>query len=80
MWRGMAFAALRGMDDAKQRLLKHAINLLGQHGLARRLNVPSSLLDDWIRGDATMPDGKLLVLAAILETFSSPQRGHQGQS
>jgi len=68
------------MDDTKQQLLRHAVNLLGQHGIARRLHVPPSLLDDWIRGDAAMPDGKLLVLAAILETFASPQKGHPGQS
>ena len=55
------------MDDtAKQHLLQRATDLLGRDEIARRLNTPPPILEAWICGKATMPDGKLFVLAAIL--------------
>ena len=67
------------MDDAatKRHLLDRAGTLLGRDELARRLNVPSDLLEAWIGGDATMPDGKLMELARLLDTFAreSEMRG-----
>lgn len=62
------------MDDAttKRQFLQRAADLLGQDELAWRLSVPSRVLQAWIRGDITMPDGKLLVLAVVLENFPRP--------
>jgi hypothetical protein len=35
--------------------------------MATQLGVPASLLDEWINGDATMPDRKLVVLADVVK-------------
>jgi DNA-binding transcriptional regulator YiaG len=58
-------------ETTKQRLLREATQLLGQHELAARLKVAESLLEAWISGDATMPDGKLLILAGVLDTWAT---------
>jgi hypothetical protein len=60
--------------DLKRELLNRAAKLLDVIDLARRLNVPSSLLETWIRGDATMPDGKLMDLARVLDRISRETR------
>ena len=44
-----------------------AAKRLGRTELARRLNVPESLLEAWIAGLASMPDRKLLSLADLLD-------------
>jgi hypothetical protein len=64
------------MDDVanKRQLLERAAALLGRDELARRLNVPSHLLEDWIRGDLTMPDGRLMDLARLLDHFAREER------
>jgi hypothetical protein len=53
----------------KQRVLQRAADLLGRDEIGRRLNVPSQVIEAWMRGDASLPDGKLLVLACVLENF-----------
>ena len=60
--------------DLKRELLKRAARLLDVIELARRLNVPSTLLESWMRGDATMPDGKLMDLARLLDRISRDAR------
>ena len=64
------------MDDAanKRQLLERAAALLGTEELARRLNVPSTLLENWIRGEASMGDGKLMELARLLDNFARQRR------
>jgi hypothetical protein len=57
---------------AKQQILRRAEDLIGRDTLAKRLGIPESMLDAWIRGDTTMPDGKLLDLAAALVEFARP--------
>lgn len=54
----------------KQDLLQRAANLLGRERLARHLNVPAALLDDWLRGEATMGDNQLLRMARVLDGVS----------
>lgn len=54
----------------KQKILRQAEDLLGRDKLAKRLGIPESMLDAWIRGDTTMPDGRLLDLAAALVEFA----------
>ena len=50
----------------KQRILKRACELFGSASVANELQVSEALLDAWIRGDATMPDGQLLRLSEAL--------------
>ena len=54
-------------ETTKQNLLQMAAARLGQAELAKRLNVPESLLQAWIGGHASMPDRKLLRLAELLD-------------
>jgi ribosome-binding protein aMBF1 (putative translation factor) len=60
--------------ELKRELLKRAAKLLDVPDLARRLNVPSTVLESWMRGDATMPDGKLMDLARLLDRLSREER------
>ena len=60
--------------DLKRELLNRAAKLLDVTDLARRLNVPSAVLETWMRGDATMPDGKLMDLARLLDRMSRDAR------
>lgn len=55
----------------RQELLRRAVNLMGHDELALRLKVPPPLLDAWIRGVSSMPDRKLILLANILDQFST---------
>lgn len=50
----------------KQRILKRACELFGSKALADELNVSEEVLDAWIKGNATMPDGQLLRLSEAL--------------
>ncbi len=54
-------------ETTKQNLLRMAAQRLGGDELAKRLNVPRSLLEAWMSGHASMPDRKLLQLAALLD-------------
>ncbi len=56
----------------KQILLKKAADLAGsREELAAQLKVPRHLIDAWIKGDATMPDGMLMQLAAALDRIAA---------
>ena len=57
-------------ETTKQRLLREAADLMGQRELAQRLKVSESQLEEWIRGQAKMPDHKLLVLANVLDSWA----------
>jgi hypothetical protein len=61
------------LDATKRGLLERAVKLLGRDELAKRLNIPTSIFDDWVRGDATMPDGKLMELARTMDKLSRGQ-------
>ena len=50
----------------KQRLLQEGVKLLGREAMATHMRVPLNLLDIWLRGLATMPDRKLLLLADLI--------------
>jgi DNA-binding transcriptional regulator YiaG len=54
-------------QTTKQNLLVMAAERIGREELARRLNVPDSLLTAWMSGHAAMPDRKLLALASLIE-------------
>ena len=57
--------ARRTADDTRE-LVSRATKLVGLEELARQLDVPASLLQLWINGEARIPDRKLFSLAAIL--------------
>ena len=58
----------------KHNILRRAQELIGREQLASRLGIPEAVLDAWVRGDATMPDGKLLDLAAALAEIAGTQK------
>jgi transcriptional regulator with XRE-family HTH domain len=58
-------------ETTRQRLLQRAAKLLGHEQLALRLGVTPQTLDVWLRGLASMPDRKLLELAAIIDELSN---------
>jgi hypothetical protein len=60
--------------DLKRQLLTRAARLLDVADLARRLYVPSTVLETWMRGEATMPDAKLMDLARLLDRISREPR------
>jgi hypothetical protein len=60
--------------DLKRQLLTRAARLLDVTDLARRLYVPSTVLEAWMRGEATMPDSKLMDLARLLDRISREPR------
>jgi hypothetical protein len=55
-------------------LLSKAAKLIGRQALASGLNISPALLDSWINGSGSMPDGKLSVLASLLEEISNPPK------
>src|SRR5688500_19684326 len=64
------------MDStAKRQLVRRCADLMGRQQLAARLRISQELLDAWISGDVTMPDGQLLPLATTLN-----QRAKQKQT
>ena len=58
----------------KRQVLQRAAELMGRDQLAERLGTPETQLDVWIRGQAAMPDGKLFVLAAILDKVAAAKK------
>jgi DNA-binding transcriptional regulator YdaS (Cro superfamily) len=48
---------------------------MGRDQLSRRLGIHETVLDAWILGNVTtIPDGKLLILAAILEEAANTKK------
>jgi DNA-binding transcriptional regulator YiaG len=64
MNRGSSLAA------TKRDLLERSAKLLHHDDLARRLHVPLTVLQAWMRGDATIPDAKLMDLARVMDGLS----------
>ena len=62
-------------ETTKQNLLEMAAKRIGRAELAKRLNVPESLLEAWMRGLASMPDRKLLALAELLDQLGDAPDG-----
>ena len=60
------------VETRKQVILKKAAELFGgREKLARHLGIPVHLLEAWISGDVTMPDGKLFALAKELDALAT---------
>jgi hypothetical protein len=63
---------MRRMPKAtKQRLLREGVKLLGREEVARKLRVPLTRLNAWLRGRGSMPERKIASLAdRMLEKLS----------
>ena len=57
-------------QTTRQLLLELAVKGLGRAELANKLNVPTGVLDDWLSGETTVPDSKVLALIAVLDERS----------
>jgi hypothetical protein len=62
-------------DTIKQEILRKAAHLMGIDELATALKSPRHLVEAWMRGHASMPDRKLLILADVMEKFGRPEKG-----
>lgn len=62
------------MRASRQALLRKAVALVGQEALASGLKVPLTVLDGWLTGNGTMPDGKLSALIAVLDEITNPPK------
>jgi len=69
-----AMNQIRNAAATKRDLLARSAQLLDEDDLARRLKVPLTLLQAWIRGDATIPDAKLMDLARVMDARSREGR------
>jgi hypothetical protein len=61
-------------DTTKQELLRKGVDYAGLNDVARALAASPELVESWMRGQASMPDGKLLVLAAFLDRLGRPEK------
>jgi len=60
--------------DSRQMLLRKAADLIGRQKLASCLNISPALLDSWISGSGSVPDGKLMELALTMDKLSREQK------
>jgi hypothetical protein len=59
---------------ARQRLLDLMVVRVGSAPLAARLGVPLPVLDDWLAGEAPIPDAKVVALVDLIEETGDPDR------
>ena len=62
------------MRESRQALLRKAVSLVGRDALASGLKVPMTVLDGWLSGNGTLPDGKLSALIQVLDEISRPPK------
>jgi hypothetical protein len=62
-------------ETIPQRLLASAGDLLGRDQLSVRLGINRKVLDAWIRGEGTVPSGKLTLLTIALAEFAARKPG-----
>ena len=58
--------------DTRQRLVDLMVARLGRTRLAALLGVPLVVLDDWLAGEAPVPDAKLLALIGLIDETGDP--------
>lgn len=60
--------------STRQRLLELMMARIGRSALAAALGVPCAILLDWLDGESSMPDGKLIALIDLIDdtTQQSP--------
>jgi hypothetical protein len=62
-------------DTTKQELLRSAVDFAGLNDVARATMTSPDTVEGWMNGQASMPDGKLLLLASFLEKLGRPEKG-----
>ena len=62
-------------DSTKQELLRSAVDVAGLNNVARATMASPDTVEGWMNGQASMPDGKLFMLANFLERFGKPEKG-----
>ena len=55
--------------------IRRAVDAAGLRDVARALVASPELVEAWMNGQGSMPDGKLLMLANFLEKFGRTERG-----
>ena len=58
----------------RRRVLKEACDLFGAKVVAAEMRVSEALIDEWIRGEVTMPEEELLYLAQALIRLATAKR------
>ena len=61
-------------EITKQEVLRRAAEFAGLADVARSLGASPDLVDAWMNAQASIPDGKLLMLAVFLENSGRPSR------
>jgi hypothetical protein len=56
---------------ARHRLLELMLIRMGRQEIAIRLRVPVGILNDWLSGDAIMPDAKVIALIHLVDETNS---------
>ena len=62
-------------DTTKQELLRSAVDSAGLRDVSRVTMASPDVVEGWMNGQASMPDGKLLVLAVFLEELGAENGG-----
>lgn len=62
------------VEETKLAMLRNAAELIGHDQLALKLKIPRHLLDAWMRGQATMPDRKVSLLADVLLRYDDDRK------
>ena len=58
-------------DNNRLRLLKLAVKRYGREELAKRLRIGPPLLDDWISGERSVPNAKILAVIDLLDRLGA---------
>jgi len=58
-------------DNTRLRLLKLAVKRYGREELAKRLRIGPEQLDDWVSGERTVPDSKILAVIDLLDRLGA---------
>ena len=62
---------VRAVATARLHLLTVAVDRLGALGVARRLDIPAVVLQDWIDGRTPIPPTKVLALIDLLDSLDA---------
>jgi hypothetical protein len=62
-------------DTTKQELLRSAVDSAGLRDVSRVTMASPDVIEGWLNRQASMPDGKLLVLAVFLEKLGTENAG-----
>jgi hypothetical protein len=57
-------------ERTEQDLIRRAVTLVGMEEISAALKAPPSLVDGWMKGEASVPHGKLLLLTDFLIKYA----------